>query len=292
MTPANDARTGTGTHRSLIEIPCPYCSGTSHSFWAEERGYTVVRCDGCRFLYLNPAPPPESVSEAVMTGFHHDEAGDLDVRAHRSEKKVDHYEAIIKTMFADKWSSEQPIHWLDIGSGYGEIIEAVSRLAPKGSTIEGIEPMKPKADAARERGLTVTNDYLRRDHPKVDIASSIDVFSHIPDYRAFLADVVAVLKPGGEFLIETGNLADVDERSQFPFELGVPDHLTFAGRAHLEGLLDEAGFEVVTVQERRVDDLMGAAKNLVKILIGRPGGLSVPYQSKYRQLVIRARLRE
>lgn len=276
---------------SLVEIACPYCSSQNGSFWAEERGYTVVRCENCSFLYVNPAPPPETVSEAVMTGFHHDEAGDLDVRAHRSEKKVDQYEAIIRSMFPDKWSGDQPIHWLDIGSGYGEIIEAVARLAPKGSTIEGVEPMKPKADAARERGLTVTNDYLRRDHVKVDIASSIDVFSHIPDYRSFLQDVVAVLKPGGEFLLETGNLADVDERSQFPFELGVPDHLTFAGRKHIEGLLNEAGFDVIKIHERRVDDLVGSAKNAIKILIGRPGVLSVPYQSKYRQLVIRARLR-
>ena len=137
----------------------------------------------------------------------------------------------------------------------------------------------------------VGKQYLTKDGRKVEIISVVDVFSHIPDFDAFLADVRAVLEPGGELFVETGNLADLDRRAEFPGELGLPDHLVFAGEKHLLGYLDRAGFEVVRIRRRRIDGLVNLAKNIVKKIIGRPAALGVPYTSKYRQLQVRARLR-
>jgi 2-polyprenyl-3-methyl-5-hydroxy-6-metoxy-1,4-benzoquinol methylase len=182
------------------------------------------------------------------------------------------------------------VSWVDVGAGYGELLEAVSRLAPAGSRIEGLEPMRPKATAARARGLLVTEDYLRPTHAQVQFVSFVDVFSHLPDFRAFLADVRSVLLPGGEIFMETGNLADAEDRNEFADELGVPDHLVFAGERHLRGYLAEAGFEVVRVERHRVDGMVNTAKCMVKAMIGRPTQLRIPYTSRYRQLLIRARL--
>lgn len=274
----------------LVAVDCPYCRSNRHTPWAEERGYHVVRCADCAFLYVNPAPPPDSISDAVRTGFHGDEADGLDVRARRLDSKVAHYRRLFGPMLADIWARGKPIRWLDVGAGYGELVEAISGLAPVGSIIEGLEPMEPKAKAGRARGLAIKNSYLTRDHPTVDFVSSINVFSHIPDYRSFLADVKAVLNPGGEMIIETGNLADVAERHHFAGELGLPDHLTFAGKAHLAGFLEEVGLRIVDIEERRSDGLVNFAKGIVKKMIGRPGVVRVPYTSSYRQLIVRARL--
>ena len=101
-----------------------------------------------------------------------------------------------------------------------------------------------------------------------------------------------MLKPGGRIIVETGNLADVATRAEFPFELGLPDHLTFAGKAHITGLLREAGFEIERTVEHRVDTAMALVKVIVKKMLGRPGKLRVPYTSKFRQLIVRARLAE
>ena len=174
----------------------------------------------------------------------------------------------------------------------GEVLEAVSALAPAGSRLEGLEPMKPKADQARARGLTIVEDYLRPEHPKVDFISVVDVFSHIPSFSSFLADVRRVLTPGGGIFVETGNLADLDRREEFPGELGLPDHLVFAGEKQLQGFLTQAGFEVLRVERQRIDGVVNLAKNVVKKLLGRPAALGVPYTSKYRSLLVRARLRE
>ena len=278
--------------KNIEVIPCPYCGLFEHRVWAYELGYAAVRCSNCDFLYVNPRPTLGSIDSAVRTGAHGADAAHLDVRSRRLEGRVGHYAAVFRRMFNDLWSRGKPVAWLDVGAGYGEILEAVTSLAPAGSQLRGLEPMAPKAKVARSRGLTIIEDYLRPGQDKVDVISVVDVFSHIPDFGAFLKDVSATLNPGGEIFVETGNLADVKDRSDFPGELGLPDHLVFAGESHLLGFLDRAGFDPVRIERQRIDGMRNLAKNFIKKVIGRPAGLAWPYTSKYRQLLVRARLRE
>lgn len=271
-------------------IDCPYCGSGNFRHWASERGFDVVRCE-CRLLYVNPRPAADLISDAVKTGVHGEEAGNLNAITRRIPEKVRRYERLLGEEFRDLREAGKPIYWLDVGAGFGEVVEAVSRILPPGSTVKGLEPMKPKADDARSRGLNVEENYLQPDHEKVDIISSFDVFSHIPAYHEFLDVVRGVLKPGGEFFIQTGNLADVDKRSDFPDELGLPDHLVFAGEEHLRGYLDRAGFDVVSVRMEPLDTVLHSLKSVVKKVIGRDTVVALPYTSNYRQIFIRARLR-
>lgn len=276
----------------LEKIPCPYCESELSQPWAEEMGFMAVRCETCALIYCNPRPSNVAINSAVRTGVHAwPGTGHLNVRARRTGSKVRFYRGVLRKLFDDVWLRGRPISWLDVGAGYGEVLEAVTALAPAGSRIEGLEPMKPKADAARRRGLTITEDYLRPEHSKVNVISVVDVFSHIPSFGGFLADVRSVLMPDGEIFVETGNLADLERRDEFPGGLGLPDHLVFAGEQQLLGYLDHAGFEVVRIERRRIDGIVNLAKNVVKKLLSRPASAGVPYTSKYRQLMVRARLR-
>jgi SAM-dependent methyltransferase len=277
-------------HATLEYIVCPYCTSTASLPFADERGFTVVRCKDCRFLYVNPRPRQEVIAAAVETGVHDETAAKLNVIARLIENRVDEYRKILSWLFEDLWCKAQPVHWLDVGSGYGEVMEAVAGLAPPGSIIEGLEPMKPKADQAKARGLAVTNDYLRPSQPKAEIISVVDVFSHVPHFRSFLADIGNSLRPGGEVFIETGNLADLPDRDHFPGELGLPDHLTFAGERHMRGFLEEAGFQIANLRKLRIDNARYVAKNVLKRMLGRPVRLGMPYTSEYRRLLIRAKL--
>jgi hypothetical protein len=272
-------------------IACPYCGAQEHSFWAAEIGFTAVRCTACALIYVNPRPSLANIDMAVRTGVHSEEAHGLDVKSYRDPRKVARYRATFARMFEDIWRRGSPISWLDVGAGYGEIVEAVMGLAAPGSRIEGLEPMQPKADHARARGLAITQDYLRPGRPPADFVSIVDVFSHVPQFHEFLRDVRSALTPQGEIFVETGNLADLRVRAQFPGELGLPDHLVFAGEAQLCGFLDRAGFELVRIERQRIDGLVHLAKNVVKKALGRPVKLALPYSSNYRQLLIRARLR-
>ncbi len=275
----------------LEPIPCPCCSAYENKPWAEEIGFKVVRCLGCGLLYVNPRPKLSDIDSAVRTGEHSLETGRLNVRSRRIPKKVGYYKRVFADVFSDIWKSGRPILWVDVGSGYGETLEAVTALASPGSTLVGVEPMKHKAEIARKAGLTIVNSYLEPGQFKADIISTVDIFSHIPEFHSFLKVVASNLAPGGEVFIESGNLADLKSRSEFPGELGLPDHLVFAGEEQLTRYLNDAGFDVLDIRRERIDGIENFVKNLVKRIIGRPSAIGVPYTSRYRQIRFRARFR-
>lgn len=270
-------------------ILCPLCAADQYVHFATDNGFTAVKCKNCGLVYVNPRPVAALIEQAVETGLHREVADQKSVVYHRVPGKVGLYKEILSGMFADVWASPAPIAWLDVGAGYGEVVEAVAALAGKGSRIEGIEPMKPKAAAAQARGLNVRSVYLSElAAGEFDYVSLINVFSHLPDFRSFLVSVKRVLKPQGELFIETGNIADLADVSQAPVELDLPDHLVFVGEPQLARFLQEAGFQIVKVEKRRRDGLLAVGKNVIKRVIGRRVNLTMPYTSAYRTLLIRA----
>jgi 2-polyprenyl-3-methyl-5-hydroxy-6-metoxy-1,4-benzoquinol methylase len=274
----------------LKNINCPCCNNKSYQPWAIELNYQVVRCVSCKLLYVNPMPDSDDVDAAVRNGEHLVDAQKLNVRSRRIPKKISAYK-VLESQFSDLWRSKRKIIWVDVGCGYGETLEAVQMLAATGSTVLGVEPMAHKAKSAQSRGLQIVNSYLQPNQFKADVISAVDIFSHIPDFHSFLEIVATNLIAGGEVFIETGNLADIMSRSEFPGELGLPDHLVFAGVKQITKYLNASGFDVVDIREQRVDTLLNTIKNVVKKMIGRQGYIKMPYTSKYRQIRIRAKLR-
>lgn len=268
---------------------CPCCGNARYNTnWARESGFTLIRCGECSLLYVYPSPATDSIDEAVRAGFHR-RLG-LSVISKPTPKKIRKYKKSLKKIFPEICSSKDPITYVDVGCGYGELLEAARACLPTNSRVIGYEPMKPKALVARSNGLDVINDYLAPNSVKAEIISVVDVFSHVPDFHKFLATIKTNLTDGGLLFLESGNLADLETRDQFPDELGLPDHLVFAGEATLRRYLEEAGFHIETIDFIRVDTAEYFCKNVVKRFLGRPVRVSLPYMSKYRQIQLRARL--
>jgi len=279
-----------GTTSKIEYINCPYCNESESLPWARENGFTAVKCSGCGIIYVNPRPILSLIRQTVQTGVHSDVENGRTAISRRVGTKVTSYKKILASMFDDVWLSGKQISWLDVGAGYGEVVEAVALLAPSGSKIEGIEPMKPKVVHARARGLCIREIYLSGIQDKFDFVSIIDVFSHIPDFHNFLKDIKNILAVDGEIFMETGNAGDLKSCHDVPTELDLPDHLVFAGEQHIIGYLSEAGFSIIKIKRMRKDGLINLAKNIVKKIIGRQVFLAVPYTSPHRSILIRARL--
>jgi SAM-dependent methyltransferase len=278
------------TESTVEEIVCPFCAGSENLLWARENGFSAVKCSDCGLVYVNPRPIMSLIDKAVKTGRHSEVAHGRTVIGRRVRAKVKLYKRLLAEMFVDVWGNSRIISWLDVGAGYGEVVEAVSALAPTGSRVEGLEPMEPKAVQARDRGLTMIDGYLSDVRDKFNFISLVNVFSHIPDFRLFLAASKNVLFDNGELFIETGNIGDIVNRNEIPAELDLPDHLVFAGEDHIAGYLREAGFGIVDIKRRRKDGITNCVKNVVKRIMGREVNLSIPYTSSYRTLLFRARL--
>jgi len=272
-----------------VTVDCPCCGQSRADPWMTENGYDAVRCSTCRLIYVNPRPIGELIDESVRTGVHGDGKNAI---SRRVPSKVRLYEGLLGDMFADVWSTGRRISWIDIGSGYGEVLEAVIKLASLESLVMGVEPMLPKAQDAQNRGLRVENMFLSDVSERFEFASLIDVFSHVPDFGDLLSEIAQVLCVGGELLIETGDIGGLRKPGHGLGGWDLPDHLVFAGESNMRSFLDQSGFDVVSITKRRVDGFEFSAKNMIKRALGRPAPIRLPYTSPYRTMFIRARLRD
>lgn len=276
----------------LESVSCPLCGGVRGDDWGAENGFACVKCAHCGLVYVNPRPSLDEISRANEIGEHRTANEILRVVYKRSRRKALRYAATIRTIFPDLVSSTMPVRWLDVGAGFGELVEVLQEILPAGSQVMGIEPMAPKALDAQERGLPVYQADLSQIAGRFDVISLINVFSHIPNFHDFLARLRPLLKDDGELFIETGNGGDLASMHDYPDLLYLPDHLVFAGETHLRDYLERSGFSILSTSTVRVDTAVQFGKNLLKAALGKRIKLSIPYRSPFRRVLIRARLNE
>ncbi|HEX8619343.1 MAG TPA: class I SAM-dependent methyltransferase [Thermoanaerobaculia bacterium] len=72
--------------------------------------------------------------------------------------------------------------WLDVGCGYGYVLDAARAAS---FTVRGIEPDAKAARAARERIGDVEQGLLDDATPAADVLSTLDVIEHLDDLDAF-----------------------------------------------------------------------------------------------------------
>jgi len=274
----------------LETVACPLCGGLDGGRWGAENGFACVKCSGCGLVYVNPRPSTDEISHANEIGAHRTDGEALQVVFKRSRRKAMRYATTVRTIFPDIVSSTRPVRWLDVGAGFGELVEVLQEMLPAGSQVMGIEPMAPKVAEAQARGLPVYQADLAETGGGFDVISLVNVFSHVPDFRDFLARLRPLLKPDGELFIETGNGGDLQSMQDYPDLLYLPDHLVFAGEAHLRDYLAQAGFGTVSTAMFRVDTAAQFGKNLIKAALGRRIKLTMPYRSPFRRLLLRAKV--
>lgn len=268
----------------LEETRCPLCACHSSKLWGRENGYSMVKCRDCGLVYLNPRPTEASLRQARASGLHQTQGGTLDASHVRSAGKIRAYQRILARLIA----SERPVRWLDIGAGYGELLEAAQAVMPDHSSFLGTEPMQQKTQFCRSLGLSVTSQPLSSVKGTFDVITMFDVFSHLTDFREVLRDCRRLLSEDGKLLMKTGNGAELASARDYPGPLELPDHMVFAGRSQLSAFFQEAGFNVQRIEEERIDTLLRVMKEIRRAVIGKPTRPVFPYSSAFRVLYVLA----
>lgn len=278
------------TQMTVVEVACPLCGESEGNPWGHEHGFTAIKCADCGLVYVSPRPDDFQISAATKVGQHRHEAEQISFIYERSARKIDRYRARIRDALGADLPS-RPVSWLDIGAGFGEMVEALQGLLPARSNVIGIEPMGPKAEQARALGLPITSKEIKDIDERFDYVSLINVLSHLPQPTEFLQEVAALLKPTGTLVLVTGNGGDLASAHSYPDRLDLPDHLVFAGRDHVERFLNEAGLDLYRTLETRLDTITWSVKALIKKALGQPVPLVLPYRSPFRDMLYLARPR-
>lgn len=231
----------------MIEVACYVCGATAHRPWASENGYQAVRCKDCGLVYVSPRPAPESIGRAAQTGMHAGERELAVTGTYGGAKRHAHYLSRLTDLFGAGYFHGESERWLDVGAGFGELLETLAIASGGSLRARGLEPNEAKAASARARNLDVSFVELSALGERYHYVSLLNVFSHLPDPPATLAELGGLLEPGGELVMQTGNFAEL-EREDIPVSLELPDHLSFASEPLLERVLEKAGFRLVTVR--------------------------------------------
>jgi methionine biosynthesis protein MetW len=147
---------------------------------------------------------------------------------------------------------------LDVGCGVGALTEAVN--ADKNNTVLCIEPDPVRAEAARDRGLSVyvglLDDDFIRTQGKFDVIVFADVLEHLTDPAAMLQKAVSCLAADGMIISSVPNVAHWTVRmrlliGRFDYDKwGIMDatHLRWFTTRSMLALYDNQGLAVVDLR--------------------------------------------
>jgi SAM-dependent methyltransferase len=212
-----------------------------------------------------------------------------------SSKKVKIYAEKLKQIIPKEELEGNQIKWLDVGAGFGELIQAVRKISNPYLDIRGIEPCEPKVKRAQSKGIPVEYGNLTDINETFSHISLIDIYSHLPNPIESLVGIKRLLKEEGKLILVTGNGGDIT-RNEYPGSLYLPDHLSFAGEGNLYTVLKEAGYEITSLIKspyKPIDNpIICFIKNITRKMLKKP---TLPIKSsktsRFRSLWIYARVK-
>lgn len=271
------------------EIGCPLCEHDSYGSLASlvdvtydiPGDFQVVRCKGCRHIFLNPRPTLVSILDCypkeyapyldVQTTASHNgalgqdspsipgsveraEGMDADNRDRdRSWRRVPR--AILRWLWEENATlvpnpPRAESRMLEVGCAHGGFLLEAQRA---GWRVEGVEPSTQAARVARQRGFAVhegfLGDFPSQDRELYDWIAFWMVFEHVPNPREFLRQARELLRSGGVITLSVPNAATWERWLFGRHWLGydAPRHLQVFTASKLRDLLEAEGFREVRV---------------------------------------------
>lgn len=275
----------------MIAVNCYNCGSNKKSFYAEENGFTLVKCGGCGLLYVTPRPDAQDIRSAHLYGMHEGEVT-LNTTGKYSSSRSKAYHSILSDLFNGELKEKERT-WLDIGCGQGEFLMALERFSDGKVVTKGIEPNIYKRKSAQKKGLDVIYSDIAECQETYDVISLLNVYSHLPNPPEFINTCSRLLNQGGEMLIQTGDVAHLLPEEMYRPML-LPDHLSFTSQEILSNILKKCGFDIIAIMKYPVVPLrpMRVIREVVKwIHPQKKSMIKCLLNSRYNtDMYIRARL--
>ena len=277
----------------MININCYNCGSDSNEYYANENGFTLVKCNSCGLLFVNPRPKTEDIDKELQLGVHKGEKV-IDYTGYFNPFKVKFYLKMLKSFYGNEFINNKKT-WLDIGCGYGEFLKALKQYSNGNILARGIEPNIKKQILAKKKNLDVSFFDTYKHFVKYDFISLLNVYSHLPDPVKTISSWKHLLKPEGELLLETGDTANLDSKQHYkPFHL--PYHLSFASESIIINILEKNDFKIIGIIKYPPYKLTfyNITKEIVKIFLPEKKSYLVDlfkYKNRKTDMYIRARLK-
>ena len=191
--------------------------------------HTLQRCRRCTIVFLDPFPTPE----ATRTLYKQDTLKNATYyEANRAEDLISFKKRlrIMRGVLGPRTG-----RLLDYGCSTGNFMEIAHA---QGYTVIGSELYKVSTAICRRKGFTINKNIAKR---SFDVIHASDIIEHVHDVKAYLAELRALLKPGGAVVIST---PDFDNFIARKTQVKPLEHLYYFTKATLADTLRTAGFRV------------------------------------------------
>ena len=163
--------------------------------------------------------------------------------------------------------------FLDIGSGYGYLLDELSHY---GVSSTGIEPSYELWKLSAEKEYTVHHGAFEQwsTDETFDYISLVHVIEHVSDPGPFLKKAVKMLRPGGILYIETPNSDSLQMRAEnasYTY-LTPPDHLRLFSLSALTHLLPNTLVPIILSTYTETEHV----KTILKYLVSRKQAVTRP----------------
>lgn len=204
---------------------------------------TLVRCRVCGLVYQNPRPTFAEMGQHYPPEYDSYAPNPLAARAPWLLHRAYAYGVHKRTRSVTRLKRGGKL--LDVGCATGTFL--LGMRAHPGWDLHGVEVSPHAAAIARSEGLTVAEGTLEQaafPDGHFDAVTLWDVFEHLHDPAATLAELHRILRPDGVLVMRVPNLDSWDARlfGRNWAGLDAPRHTYVFGLQSLRSLLERAGF--------------------------------------------------
>jgi len=227
---------------------CYVCGGGKFRFLFSKNGWRIEACRNCGFVFVNPRYGENEAAEI------YNEEGWFFSGRNQDGKKNYATEELASVQRAGKivgklrsMRSGPARSLLEIGCGLGYVLDAAKKA---GLTATGLDISKEAVAICREKGheayAGTLGDLIAKSTAKFDIITAFDVFEHICEPLAFLADIKKLANPGALIVMSVPNVhclaAKLRGKSWSQFIL--PEHINYFDSSTIRRIMEGNGFAI------------------------------------------------
>lgn len=200
----------------------------------------VLVCTGCWLVQTEDFTGPEQLFNSYYPYF-----------SSFSSSWLAHAERYVQEMI-ERFDLGADSHVVEVASNDGYLLQYVKAL---NIPCTGVEPTAMAAMAAREKGISVIEDFFGVDLAKTmtdqgkqaDLIVANNVLAHVPDINDFVAAITCLLKPRGIATFEFPHLLKLVSQNQF--DTIYHEHFSYLSLTAVNSIFETNGLSVFDVQE-------------------------------------------
>ena len=233
-------------HHTLVDLGS---SPPSNSYLTEETLKGVEKwyplkvrvCDHCWLVQTED-----------FVGFEQMFSGDYAYFSSFSSSWLQHAKVYVESMI-ERFSLSDSSVVVEVAANDGYLLQYVQQ---KKIPCYGIEPTASTAQAAREKGVEIIEQFFgeesagrlaKQEGRKADLIAANNVLAHVPDINNFTKGFALLLKPNGVATFEFPHLLNLVDQNQF--DTIYHEHFSYLSLSAVELIFQDNGLDIFDVEE-------------------------------------------